>query len=370
MHRNPDVLVVGGGVIGLAIARALVRPKRSVLAVDRGALGGAASGAAAGVLAVGSGGEEDGPDFALRRAGLARCAPLAVALRDETGIDVEYDAHGVLDLALTDEDEARAGVRVERRRAQGFVVERLDQAALRSAEPHANAAARGAVLFADDARLDPGRLVQALAASAVRRGAEVVPGVSVVDVERSGDRIARVRVGGDWVAPGTVVLASGAWAARFGGFPTPGDVRPARGQMLALRVGAGFVRRPLSRGLGYVVPCRNGELLVGATVEDAGFARAVTPTGVGLLLENLRGLVPDALDAPITRMWSGLRPYAPAGPMLGPAPGTANLLLACGHYRNGILLAAITAEIVAALVDGTAPPAEAAPFLPRGAAGA
>jgi glycine oxidase len=368
MRLDPDVLVVGGGVIGLAVARAAARSDRSVLLVERGALGGEASGAAAGVLAVASGGEEDGPDFALRRAGLARCGPLAVALRDETGIDVEYDANGVLEIALTDDDEARVPARLARRRAQGFAVEPLDRAALRSAERHANAQARGALLFADDARVDPGRLVQALAASAVRRGAEVVPGVAVGDVERAGARIARVRVAGEWVTPGTIVLASGAWAPRFGGFPASGAVRPARGQMLAVRVGAGFVRRPLSRGLGYVVPCRNGELLVGATVEDAGFARAVTPTGVGLLLENLRGLVPDALDAPITRMWSGLRPYAPGGPMLGPAPGTANLVLACGHYRNGILLAAITAEVVAAFLDGTPPPPEAAPFLPGAAA--
>jgi glycine oxidase len=210
--------------------------------------------------------------------------------------------------------------------------------------------------------------VQALAASAVRRGAEVVPGVAVGEAERVGDRIARVRVAGEWVTPGTVVLASGAWAPRFGGVPAAGAVRPARGQMLALRVGVGFVHRPLSRGLGYVVPCRNGELLVGATVEDAGFARAVTPTGVGLLLDNLRGLVPEAMDAPITRMWSGLRPYAPGGPILGPAPDTTNLVLACGHHRNGILLSGITAETVAAYVDGRPPPAEAAPFLPRAAA--
>jgi glycine oxidase len=275
----------------------------------------------------------------------------------------------VLELCLSEDDLQRAAARAAHRRAQGFAVESLDTAGVRRSEPRANPAARGGLLFPDDTRIDPVLFVRALAASARARGAEVVPGVEVSEFERAGERIARVRAGGEWLTPGAVVLAAGAWATRLGIVPRV-DVRPARGQMLALHAGRDFVRRVLSYADGYVVPCRNGELLVGATVEDTGFTKAVTPAGVSALLTKLDALVPGARDTPITRLWSGLRPYAPAGPVIGPAPGAANVVLACGHFRNGILLAPITAQAVSAYLDGTPPPPEAREFLPRGGAAA
>jgi glycine oxidase len=358
----PDVLVVGGGVIGCAIARAVARPRRSVLLVDRGAIGGEASSAAAGVLSVGSG-DADGPGLALRRAGLLRFPALAAALREETGIDVELDLDGVMVLALHVEEAVAQRERTARRRTQGLRAEWLDADALRAAEPMANPAACGAGLYPDDGRVACERLVEALAEAARRRGASIVPGAEVHAAERRGDRLTRVQVADTWIAPGTIVLAAGAWAARVAGIAADLPVRPVRGQMLALRPPGPPPRHVLFHGDGCLTPRRGGEVLVGGTVEDAGFDKAVTAPGVLALLDDVRRIAPAGLEWPITRLWAGLRPGATdGGPFIGRHPDLRNLIVATGHYRNGILLAPVTADAVAATIEGTAMPAEVAPF--------
>ena len=349
MRTTPDVLVVGAGVIGAAVAYEAASRGRSVLLVDRGAPGGEASSAAAGLLAVGSGRAEDEPHLSLRRASLARFPALVAALADETGLDVALDTAGVLELCRSDEEEAVAAARAERRRAAGFRVERLPAADVRREEPHAHPDVRAALHWRDDARVDPGRFVDALIAGARRRGAEVWSGAAVTAAERDGDRVARVRAGIHWVTPATVVLAAGAWAAGVAGLAPDVGVEPARGQMLALRPGA-RLHHTLAAADGYLVPCRNGELLAGATVERAGFTKAVTPEGVRELLAKVAAIAPSALSAPITRLWAGLRPYAPGGPIIRRARDAENLILACGHYRSGILLAPETARLVADLL--------------------
>lgn len=364
MQRTPDVLVIGGGVIGCAIADTLAATGRSVLLVDRGAIGGEASSAAAGVLAV-AGGDAEGAELALRRESLARHAALAAELLADTGLDVELDRSGTLEL-FDGGDDARAQERLDHRRSQGFRVDWLDARELRACEPAAQPSACGALLFHDDAWLVNERLVEALAASARRRGAELVAGAAVRAAERAGRRIARVEVGGDWITPGTVVLAAGAWAAHVPDVAPGLDVRPARGQMLALRPSRPLCRRVLAHGDSYLVPRQSGEVLVGATVEDAGWEKAVTPDGLRTLIAHVERIAPAGLAAPVSRVWAGLRPYAPAGgPIIGRAPATENLVLACGHHRNGILLAPITAAIVQAVLDGTVAPVDVAPFAPR-----
>jgi glycine oxidase len=360
LPRKPDVLIVGGGVIGCAVARAVARPRRSVLLVERGAFGGEATGASAGVLGVASG-DDEGARLALRRASIARWPALAAALADEVGVDVGFERAGVLEVCFGATDEARA--RLAHRRAQEFDAEWLDGAALHTAAPAANPAATGGVFFAGDARVSPLSLVEALCRSARRRGAVLVPGAEVRAAERHADHVLRVRVAGDWIEPGIVVVAAGAWSARVPGVPLPCEVVPARGQMLALRAMGPVGAATLSHAGGYLVPQRSGEVLVGATVEHAGFERAVTPAGVAGLLAHVRRIAPAALDWPVVRMWAGLRPEASAGgPRIGRHPAFANVIVATGHHRSGILLAPVTADAVAALVDGTPAPVEAAPF--------
>jgi glycine/D-amino acid oxidase-like deaminating enzyme len=172
----------------------------------------------------------------------------------------------------------------------------------------------------------------------------------VTAAERGGDRVTRVRAGVSWVSPGTVVLAAGAWAAGVAALAPDIGVEPARGQMLALRPPTPPFRHTLAAADGYVVPCRNGEVLVGATVERVGFTKAVTPEGVRELLAKIAAIAPAALAMPIARLWAGLRPYAPGGPVMRRATTAANLVLAGGHYRSGILLAPETAAVVADLL--------------------
>ena len=359
---NPEVLVIGGGVIGCAIARALVRPGRSVVLVERGAIGGESSSAAAGVLSVASG-SDDGPRLALRRASLDRFPSLAAALRDETGADVELDLDGVLVPCLDEAAEAEQRAQIGRRLSIGLRGEWLDAAALRAAEPAVNPLARGAALYEDDGRVACDRLVEALAASARLRGAHLLPGVEVRSVERRGDRIDRVRLGDATVAPGTVVLAAGAWSGRIPGIAPSPPVVPVRGQMLALRSPAGAVRRVLFDAEGCLTPRRGGEVLVGGTVEDAGFEKAVTPAGIRRLMDDVERLAPSGLAWPVVRAWAGLRPGTSApGPVIGRHAELQNLVVATGHHRNGILLAPVTADTVAAMVEGAAVPQEAAPF--------
>lgn len=358
----PDVLVVGGGVIGCAVARLLAAPERAVLLVDRGAIGGEASSAAAGLLAVASGEDED-ERLALRRESAARFPALVTALAEETGVEVAFERVGVIALAFEPEAERRLAARAARRRAQGFAAEGLDAGAVRALEPLAGPRALGGALFADDAQIDAGALARALADAARRRSAVVVPGTPVTAFERAHGRVTRVRVGGDWIAPRTVVVAAGAWSGELPGLDLGMRVVPVRGQMLALRPARRVCAHVLTDGEGFLLPRRDGELWVGATFEEAGFAKAVTAGGVERLLVHLARLAPDALGATLLRAWAGLRPMLRGGgPLIARARDADNVVVATGHHRNGILLAPITAEVVAALVESRPVPEVARPF--------
>src|SRR5262249_34945916 len=331
---------------------AVVRPARSVLLVDRGAIGCEASSAAAGVLSVASGRDED-VLLALRQVSLSRFPGVAAALREETGADIELDLDGALVLCLDEADEVAQRAQIARRRARGLRAEWLDASALHEAEPSANPRARGAAFYPDDGRVACDKLVDALAASARRRGARLLPGVEVRGLERQGARVVRARLGATTVSPGAVVLAAGAWSARIPGITPPPPVVPVRGQMLALRPPSVGVRHVLFQGEGCLTPRRSGEILVGGTVEDAGFAKAVTPAGVARLLDDVARIAPAGVDWPIVRAWAGLRPGTSApGPSIGRHVELENLVVATGHYRNGILLAPVTADAVAAVLDG------------------
>ena len=207
------------------------------------------------------------------------------------------------------------------------------------------------------------RLIEALAASARQRGAHLFPGVEVRSVERRGNRIDRVRVDDAVVSPGAVVLAAGAWSGRIPGITPAPPVMPVRGHMLALRPPPGAVSRVLFDGDGCLTPRRCGEVLVGGTVEDAGFEKAVTPAGIRRLLDDVERIAPAGLGWPLIRAWAGLRPGTPGdGPLIGRHAELENLVVATGHHRNGILLAPVTADTVVALLEGAAVPREAAPF--------
>lgn len=350
MQRNADVLIVGGGVIGCAIAYELARAGASALVLERGEVGGQASGAAAGILAPPAEAVPTGAFRDLCLASLALYPDLVRALREETGIDVQYTGAGIL---LVAEGEAWSAALRGLVRAQGetgWRLEWVEGETLRRLEPALSPRVLGAAYSPSEHHVNPGLLTQALAQAACRRGAGVRPGTPVLGFLRRGDRLLGVRTPAGRLEAGAIVLAAGSWTgelARRLGFDLP--TRPMRGQMMAYRSGA--VRHIIWGDEGYLVPKAGGFLFAGATVEDVGFRPRTTRRGLAWLRRMATAMVPALRYAEVASAWAGLRPGSPDGrPILGRLPGLENVFVASGHFRNGILLAPISGRLMAQLI--------------------
>jgi glycine oxidase len=367
----PDVAVVGGGIIGCAVAYYLARQGAQVTVLDRASIGAQASSAAAGMLAPLAEDAHPGPFLDLALASLARYAPLAAELREATGVDIELLTPGLLRVALDDAEAAAYQASLAWQQARGLAVRWLDADALRTLVPAISPRARGAVYSEAEHQVNPTRTTEALARAAALRGTCFEQGAPVRGLLRDGRRVVGVRLDGRNLPAGHVMLAAGAWAAACGEWlGTPVPVEPVKGQMVAVspapapRQGAGAaLRHTLYGGAGYAVPKADGTIFLGATVERVGFDRRATAAGVSELLALLPALVPGLGDPTFVRAWAGLRPGTPDHlPILGPVPGLDGVTLATGHYRNGILLAPITGEVIAQAALGQRPTVPLAPF--------
>lgn len=349
-----DVVVVGGGVIGCAIARQLARTGADVTVVERARPGEEASWAAAGMLAPQV--EADGPgpflDLLLR----ARKAfpAFAAALGEETGIDVGYSDVGALSVALTDADEEELTTRWVWQTAAGLAVERLGAEEVLALEPDVTPDLRWALRFPGDHQVDNRELSRALWKAAEHAGARFRLGVSATGIMRAGGRATGVELdGGERLEAGVVVVAAGSWSGGLAGLPRPLPVVPVRGQLLALLMGSQCFRHCVDSPRIYTVPRGDGRLIVGATVERTGFEKAVTPEGLRMLRAGAAEVAPWTEGLPVLESWSGLRPGTPDGlPILGADSEVEALFYATGHYRNGILLAPATAELIGDAVLG------------------
>ncbi len=361
--RTADAVVVGGGVIGCAIAWALAREGLAVVVVERDRIGAHASGAAAGMLAPLAESEGEG---ALFRAGVAALElfPAFVAeARELSGIDPQLVPSGVLRVAGARESDALAA---RARALAPFGVEWLSADLARKREPRLAPDVAGALWSPREAHVDPALLTRALGAAAARRGARFELGADAVGLLRDGERVCGVRLRDGVVGAAEVVLCTGAWT-RFWEDATGASlpVEPVRGQILALES-----REPAPRAIvwgddAYLVPRTSGALVVGATVERAGFDVRVTAEGVASLLRGATALLPDLAQASFLRAWAGLRPGTPdALPLVGRVPRVRGLSVAAGHHRNGILLAPVTALWLADLLLRGRLPDAAAPFDP------
>jgi len=343
-----DVIIVGGGVIGCAIAYYLTDAGVRVTIVERGEIGGEASGASAGILAPLELTVEQGPLLDLCLASMPFHPSLAETLREQTDIDVEYLRSGILRVALSDADAADMRALVERQ-PLGGEMEWVDAEALRRLEPRL-AAARGGVYSPHLHQVDAHRLTQALAQAAVAGGATLRQGVVVTGFVTNGSRVSGVRTDDGRMTAGHVILAAGCWTAALGrrlGVALP--VRPMRGQMLAFPNFSSPLRHILFDQDGdYLAPKANGFLFVGSTVEDVGFRKNTTVKGLAGLRRMAATLVPSLAYAEVASDWAGLRPGSPDDlPILGPVPGWEGLSVASGHFRKGILLAPITGRLMA-----------------------
>jgi glycine oxidase len=359
-----DVVIVGGGVIGLSIAYALAREGVAATVLDRGELGRAASWAGAGIISPGAERPTDNPMVRLRTRSAALYPEWSEALRAETGIDNGYRRCGGVDVAWSAaEDQALrslAGVWC----AEGIACERLEPRDFGRVEPALNPALRVAYFLPDRAQVRNPRHVRALAVAVARRGARLCPGRAALGFEVTSGRVVAVRTAEGPLPCGRVVVAAGPWsAALLEGLglrvPTP----PVKGQIVLLRGGRPLVSRIVEHGKNYLVPRDDGRVLVGATEEDAGFDTRATPLAVRDLIDEALRLCPILAEAEVERAWAGLRPGSiDTRPYLGAAPGLANLVVATGHKRAGLQLSPGTAEVIADLVQGRPPRIDLAPF--------
>ena len=347
-----DVIVIGGGVVGAACARWLAERQLSVQILDSGAEPGAASKAAAGMLAPLVDTTADDPLLGLRVRGRDLYHEVAPALKDETGIDVGLWTEGIAHIALSTDDMARLTDQVAWQRQMGLKSDWLGQDDLRERYPGVSAEAVGAKFMPEGGSLDPDRLVEAFLASARHRGAELTRGVRVTGVVIENGSVTGVRTETETIPAGAVVLAAGAWSGRIAGLPRPLSVEPIRGQMAAVKWPDNVPPAIIYSSSGYVVH-RDQEAVVGTTLEHAGFDAAVTDDGIAHVIAAMRSIYPSLADTEVRRTWAGLRPGSPDGqPIVGRDADIAGLWYATGHGRNGFLLAAITGLIVSQLFAG------------------
>jgi glycine oxidase len=359
-----DVIVVGGGVIGMAIALQL-HSGRSVLIIERDIPGLGASWAAAGMLSPQSEAHGDDGFFRLAMRSLEMFPSWAAALQERSGIDPECDRCGVIVTAISDDDMRVLESRRRWQHEAGFEVELLSAADVGQLEPWITADVRGGLLLAAEYRVTPRALLSALRVSCERAGIQFRAYAEAEAVVSEHGRVAGVRVKGELLRCSQVVVAGGVWSGSLQGLSPGIPLSPRKGQILSLSSPPDTFRHMIRWSHAYFVPRRSGELVVGATNEDTGFDRTLTAAGVAKLLMEAQRISPHVGALAIHETWTGLRPATPDGwPVIGRA-SVPGLFYAAGHYRNGVLLAPVTAAIIAALVDGSAAPVPAEPFSPQ-----
>lgn len=345
-------MIIGSGVIGLSIAREFHKKGISdVTILERGSLGKEASFAAAGMLAPQS--EADSADDFFHFCDRSRklYPNLAKELLDETGIDIELDQSGTLYIAFTASDLAEIDKRYLWQKEAGMEVERLSATETHKLEPFISPDSLGSLFFPNDWQVENRSLLKALKTYAEINNFRIFENTEVSNLIKTNGVISSVQTrSGDEFSADILIIAAGAWTSLINlenrQLSVPG-VKPIRGQMLSFQTAKRLFSRVIYSPRGYIVPRRNGKILAGATVEDVGFEKMNTDLGVEQILANTSEISPAIASLPIADQWSGLRPFAADGfPVIGKSQEGGNLYIATAHYRNGILLAPMTAQIL------------------------
>jgi glycine oxidase len=366
MADTRDIVIVGGGVIGLSIAYALAREGAASTVLDRRELGREASWAGAGLIPPASESPHGSlnPAVAFRSWSAELFPRWSEALRAETGIDNGYRPSGGLDVAWTAAEEqllrSTAGVW----RAEGIVHERLAPCDYLKVEPALNPEVRLAYFLPDRAQVRNPRHLRALVTALAQRGVKLAPCQAVERLETRSDRVTAVRTTSGLLACDWVIMAAGAWSEQLlAGIGVNAPTPPVKGQIVLLRHDRPLLRRIIEHGKNYLVPRDDGRILIGATEEHAGFDTRTTSLAQRDLLDEALRLCPILAGAEVEASWAGLRPGSIDGkPYIGLAPGFRNLVVATGHKRAGLQLSPATAEVVAALVLGRTPRIDLAHF--------
>jgi glycine oxidase len=368
MSTHPDVLVLGGGVIGLSTAYYLGRAGARVTVVDRGDLGRQASWAGAGIISPGNPGLAQTPYHRFRAFSSCLYPALSNELRERTGIDNGYVVCGGVEFAQDGDGNAD-----DEWRTEGIAFRRVQGAELQRLFPGVHPGVSLVYHLPDMAQVRNPWHLKALQAACEQQGVDLRPGCAVVCLRRGGgDHIESAETAAGPLSAGRYLVAAGAWSEGLleplGWRP---GIRPVRGQIALLDTGVRGVRPVLLLGKRYLVPRTDGRLLVGSTEEDAGFDARPTAGGVGDLLAFAASIVPALAEAPLERCWAGLRPGSPDGmPFLGRVPGYGNLFVAAGHFRAGLQLSPATGLVLSELLLDRPPSVPVEAFRPdRASAG-
>jgi glycine oxidase len=367
----PSVVIIGGGVMGCAAAYELSRRGVDVTVLERSVPGAEASSAAAGILGAQVEAHDPGPLTELGLLSSKLYPQLVKDLERDSGVAIGYRRSGVLKVAYAARDITQLARELAWQSRAELPLARLPRAELRAREPALSPEVEAGIWFEADATLEPRALLSALRIAAEKRGARFRSGSFVKRIAEQGGRAIGVELDdGSLVRGSHVVLAAGSWTSLLASSDSVGAgkmprVVPARGQIVELRTSAPLLSSIVFGPDCYLVPRADGRLLIGSTLEFVGFRRGVTAGAVAKLLAAAIRLVPRLADAELSDSWSSFRPYTEDElPLLGPS-ATPGLVLMSGHYRNGILLAPISAKIVAGCVLGEKPPLDLAPFSPN-----
>ncbi|MCL5801103.1 MAG: glycine oxidase ThiO [Gammaproteobacteria bacterium] len=356
----PDCLIIGGGVIGLMTARELAQAGLKVTLLERGKTGREASWAAGGILSPLYPWHYPEAVNTLALWSQRRYAALARELLDETGIDPEYIRSGLLILDETEQSPAQDWAE------HNALLEILCTDSLRTLEPELAPRPDSALLFSEVAQIRNPRLLQALKQSVLQQGVVIEEDAEVGRLLTQMGHINGVETGRGRYQTSRVIIAGGAWSgALLAGLGLGVQVTPMRGQILLMQAPVGWVRHILSSQQRYIIPRRDGRLLIGSTLEQAGFDKSVTEEGLLQLKQFAATLVPSLKNYRIERHWAGLRPGSPKGvPYIGEHPRIKGLYLSTGHFRNGIVMAPGSAHLLADILLNRQPIVDPSPYRP------
>ncbi len=352
-RQTTDFLIIGGGVIGLTLARQLSLKgiQRITILEKNQSCGMEASNAAAGMLAPQSEADETDDFFDFCRASRDLYPHFSEQLLSETGVDIELDRSGTLYAAFTENDSAEIRRRYEWQKKAGLNIEYLSAKETRRAEAFISPDVREALFFPNDWQVENRKLLAALQKYCELNQIQTIESVEIKSLLTENGKVIGAKSENDCFYAGKVILTTGAWTSliKFGeNAPSLIKVKPIRGQMLSYRTAKRLFRKVIYSSRGYIVPRADGRILVGATVEDVGFDKSLTAGGTEFLRSNALEIAPNLVNLEIAESWAGLRPFAADGlPILGEFPEIENLFVATAHYRNGILLAPLTAKILA-----------------------
>ncbi|QFT88219.1 Glycine oxidase [Bacillus sp. THAF10] len=356
--KTYDVIIVGGGVIGCSAAYFLSRKGYKVLLLEKGKVGDKASKAAAGMLGAQVEVTEEGPLFEMAKESRAMFPSLQYELKEHSGIDFELVQRGMLKLAMNEEEAEKIKNIVKFQQKLGERAEWLTMEQVQARENHLSNSFVGGMDIPSDGHVNPVKLTHAFLQASKVFGAEIMEYVEVISILKQGERVVGLSTSvGDFYGD-SVVVAAGAWSKQLiREYETPIDAYPVKGECFSVVTNEPLLESTIFSEQCYLVPKSGNRLIVGATMLPNTFSEHVTLGGISTLMKEAINILPKIKQATFEKAWSGIRPQTGDGlPYLGKHPETKNLIIASGHYRNGILLAPLTGKLVTSMISGDSLP--------------